>query len=210
MLCLICKGVVLEAGREFFCWRMPCPAEALWNCAILPFFWRTACLGLDALGTVASRASFGAQPAYSWKPPGLWHCPHPLAHAPVLAHTGAPAASPAPSGACPLSVRKQPELGHSRHPLAHPPFVQEGQNNRWIFVGFTRKQGWNYRLGRVIMAHIKEVVKSQILSEPRYRRIQAFTRIYGVYPAPPLEKAYTGVFQPHFRSRIIYINRPLA
>lgn len=140
----------------------------------------------------------------------LWHCPYPLLYAPVLAHTGAPAASPASSGAFPLSVRKQPELGHSRRPLAHPPFVQEGQNNRWIFGGFTRKQGWNYRLGRVIMAHIKEVVKSQILSELRYRRIQAFTRLYGGYSAPPLEKAYTGVFQRHSRSRIIYINRPLA
>lgn len=172
-MCLICKGVVLEAGREFFCWRMPCPAESLWNCAILPFFWRTACLGWHAFGTVASRASFGAQPAYGWKPPGLWHCPHPLAHAPVLAHTGAPAASPAPSGACPLSVRKQPELGHS-------PFVQEGQMNCGIFGGFTGKQDWNYLLGRVMMAHIKEVVKSQILSELRYRRIQVFTRIYGV------------------------------
>lgn len=162
-----------------------------WNCGILCVLWRTARLRKETSGAGGIAR-------------------HPLAHAPVLAHTGAPAASPAPSGACPLSVRKQPELGHSRHPLAHSPFVQEGQNNRWIFGGFTRKQGWNYRLGRVIMAHIKEVVKSQILSELRYRRIQAFTRIYGVYPAPPLEKAYTGVFQPHFRSRIIYINRPLA
>lgn len=187
-----------------------CPTESIWNCGILRVLWRIACLGLDALGTAASCASFGAQPACGWKPPGTWYCPRPLLYAPVLAHTGAPAASPAPSGACPLSVREQPELGHFWHPLAHPPFVQEGQNNRWIFVGFTGKQDWNYRLGRVIMAHIKEVVKSQILSELRWRRIQAFPRLYGGYPAPPLEKAHTGEIQPRPRSRIMYINRPLA
>lgn len=180
--------------------------------------------------TVPFCASFGALPVWGgtllelWhpsrplahSPPAagklwvLWHCPHPLAYALILAHTGAPAASPAPSGEYPLSVRKQPELGHSLRPLAHPPFVQEGQNNCRIFVGFTGEQDWNYPLGRVIMAHIKEVVKSQILSELRWRRIQAFTRLYGFYPAPPLEKAHTGEIQPYFRSRIMYINRPLA
>lgn len=210
MLRLICKGAVQETWREIFLLADACPTESFCNCAILRVLCRIGCLGRDVLGTVVFCAPSGALAVWGGTLLELWHCPHPLAYALILAHAGAPAASPAPSGEYPLSVRKQPELGHSRRHLAHPPFVQEGQNNCRIFVGFTGKQDWNYPLGRVIMAHIKGVVKSQILSELRWRRIQAFTRLYGFYPAPPLEKAHTGEIQPYFRSRIMYINRPLA